>query len=717
MSNLETVVLDEQAPDGPVTSLRRIQSWYGAIEEAAGGMVGGDPEFALYYTPDDLSEFTTDDPEANPRYLVSVLVDLTGDTPTYEGVDVEYCRPSDVERLGFARYPWGRGIDHSITRRGAKGGSDADTVATYCVDCLERWTNADGREPAVGEIAESHPDGWVINTLQQLGTDESVQDQIQSDVAEAYTAADRVVATVRLRLDSDDLQKAPNEGCDWFLPGEVHVLNAGMKARKDYKLAQKQTSTPSRGEAACMITGEQEEVFGTVEDPLALFTVQHSEKFDELKRTEAWRSHPVSSNAALLLQSGSGLLDACYTTRNGLRVYTLPYFTEMSEQRAELLYLILDDLRERSADASDRHPMMVLEDRIADKGTEADREALRFYVITLRNDSGDINVFHEIPDVALYWPRQIAECHHTILQQSTAFSRYAGFSRSDNWRTIRETESVPDLVNAVVNGFYAAGTLPETSGSDGAMADDTAEWLTHALLEGRTIPVDRLLAAYVDRLADERETDTENRFSRRHVKTQFAQLEALAMSGLLETSATTTHLSSPPETMDTDNSEPDEITTDGNVSQLDARRYRLETFLDDRPSLRENSERRSVFLTGVLVGQLSQHQRTTRNQNRTVIDQYPADTVTIQKLIRAWPDLVQKAHVYASDVSWGGETLFPEVLDHSTDVLTHPGDWDLSIQDVRFFYALGLAYGQQASRRAYELAAEYDDELSAEHTD
>lgn len=717
MSVLEDSVLREQAPEGPVTSLRRIQAWYGVLEEAAGGKVGGDPEFALYYTPGELSEFTTEDPEANPRYLVSVQVDLTTETPEYVGIDVEYCEPNNVDDLGFARYPWGRGIDHSVTRRGAKGGSNADTVGSYCIDCLERWTNADGREPAVGEVADEHPDGWIITALQQLGTDETVKERIRSDVEEAYTAEERVIATVRVKLDPDDLDEAPNGDPGWFSPGEVHVLNSGMKARKDYKLAQKQTSTASRGEAACMVTGDFEDVFGTVEDPLALFTVQHAEKFDELKRPEAWRSHPVSSNAALLLQSGSALLDACYTTRNGLRVYTLPYFIEMSDRRAELLYRILDDLRGRSFDATSKHPMLVLEDLVEENGTEADSEQLRFYVITLRNDSGDINVFHEIPDANLYWPRKIAEHHHEILYNSTAFDKSAGFGRMENWRTIRENETVPDLLNAVVNGFYASGTLTESFGDDGAMADDRAEWLTHSLLEGRSIPVGQLLEEYVDKIADEQEQDEENRFPHRHVKTQFAQLEALAAAGLLTASSEASHLRKPPKTMDIDHPDAEELSADGDVSQLDARRYRLKTFLEDRPSLDENSERRSAFLTGVLVGQMSEHQRTTRNQNRTVIDQYPADTITIQKLVRAWPDLIQKAHVYASDVSWAGETLFPEVIEQSTDALTHPQDWDISIQDTRFFYALGIAYGQQANSRGYELAAEYQNDQEQEaHT-
>jgi CRISPR-associated protein Cas8b/Csh1 subtype I-B len=287
----------------------------------------------------------------------------------------------------------------------------------------------------------------------------------------------------------------------------------------------------------------------------------------------------------------------------------------------------------------------------------------------------------------------------------------------ENWRTIRENETVSDLLNAVVNGFYASGTLTESFGDDGAMADDRAEWLTHSLLEGRSIPVGQLLEEYVDKIADEQEQDEENRFPHRHVKTQFAQLETLAAAGLLTASSGASHLRKPPKTMDIDHPDAEELSADGDVSQLDARRYRLKTFLEDRPSLDENSERRSAFLTGVLVGQMSEHQRTTRNQNRTVIDQYPADTITIQKLTRAWPDLIQKAHVYASDVSWAGETLFPEVIEQSTDALTHPQGWDISIQDTRFFYALGIAYGQQANSRGYELAAEYqNDQEQGAHT-
>lgn len=714
MSQLESEVLEQYRPPDPITSLRRVQALYGALAEATGGdEIGGDPEFGLYYTPGELEGFTTDDPGEKKRYLLSVDVDLTSETIDATDIDisVDFLESSVVNRLGFARYPWGRGIDHSITRRGAKGGSDAGTATTYCIDCLERWTNADDREPAIGNVAETHPDGWVIKLLQDLSGDEDVQNRIGDLLEERYTDDERVVATVRLKLDPTELEEAPNgDEPGWFYPGEIHVLNSGMKARKDQKLATKNTSTPSRGESACMVTGDREEVFGTAEDPLALFTIQHAEKFDGIKREHAWRSHPISSNAALLIQSGSALVDACRTTRNGLGVYTLPYFLEMNEQKAEALYDAIDSLQTSEFEGSSRHQMYQLEWAVEKAGDSELAEQLRFYVISLRNDSGDINVLHEVPDVSLYWPKRIGEAHKEVLAHTSAFETdgQAGLEFVENWQPITSGTDANDVVNAIVSGRYAWGTMPKIAGEDGAMADDLAEWLTYALLTGESIPVERLLEAYVDRIEQEYEEDDDRRLPTNQIKTQFAQFEALAQAGLLEGDSESSDLRTPPKTMTDKIPTRDEIADDGDPTRIDVREYRLETFIDGRDSLAANPDRQSAFLIGVLVGMVSHHQTSNRNMNRTVVDQYPPDRITLDKIVTVWPDLVNKSKVYAKDVDWANETLFPEVLDRETDVLLHPDDWDLSIQDVRFFYALGITYGQRADARAYELEKSID---------
>lgn len=713
MSGLDVETLEQYRPPDPIVSLRRVQALYGALAEAANGdTVGGKmaEEFGLYYTPGELEGFTTDDPGEKQRYLISVDVDMTNEsvTTTDVGVSVDFLEPRDVDQLGFARYPWGRGIDHSITRRGAKGGSDVDTATTYCLDCLARWTNADGREPAIGEIAETHPDGWVIQLLQELGEDEDVQERITDLLEERYTDDERVVTTVRLKLNPGELEKPPNGNePDWFYPGEIHVLNAGMKARKDQKLATKNlgANEESRGESACMVTGEQGEVLGTTEDPLAFFTIQHAEKFDGIKRKESWRSHPVSSNAALLLQSGSSLLDACRTTRNGMGVYTLPYFLEMDNRKADALYDAIDSLEASEFEESDRHQMYQLEWSIERTEDQELAEQLRFYVISLRNDSGDINVLHEVPDVSLYWPKRISEAHETVLHDTNTFGTngLGGLEFVENWQPITEGTGATDVVNAIVSGRYAWGTMPKMAGDDGAMADDMAEWLTYALLTGESIPVERLLKAYIDRIEQEYEQDDDRRLPTNQIKTQFAQLEALAQAGLLDGSSEYGDLETPPNAMTDEIPTRDDIAGDGNPTRIDVRRYRLENFIEDRDSLAANPDRQSAFLIGVLVGMVSHHQTNTRNMNRTVVDQYPPDRITLDKLVAVWPDLVHKSKVYAKDVDWATETLFPELLDRETDVLLHPDEWDLSLQDVRFFYALGITYGQRADARAYEL--------------
>ncbi|MFC3958847.1 type I-B CRISPR-associated protein Cas8b/Csh1 [Halovivax cerinus] len=704
MTGLDREKLDQYLLDGPITSLRRIQTLYGALAEASSGdLIGGDPEFGLYYTPGELDGFTTSDPSEDKRYLITVEVDLTADNVTTEDVtiDVDFLEPETVGKLGFARYPWGRGIDHSITRRGAKGGSDADTAATYCIDCLERWTNADGREPAIGEVAETHPDGWIIKLLQELGADEAVQETIENQLQERYTDDERVVATVSLRLGPEDLEERPNgDEPGWFYPGEIGVLNAGMKARKDDKLASKQVSTPSRGESACMVTGDRSEVFGTAEDPLAFFTLQHAEKFEGVQREQAWRSHPVSSDAALLIQSGSSLVDACRTTRNGLGVYTLPYFVDTDERDAEELYYALERLQE--FDGDDQHPMFFLEKTIEEEAGREKADTLRFYVISLRNDSGDINVIHEVPDVSPYWPRTIASAHRTVLHESSAFGP-SGFERVENWQPITPLTEVDDVVNSIVSGRYAWGTMPKMAGDDGAMADDLAEWLTYALLTGADIPVERLLAGYVERIEQEYRDDEEDRLPTNHIKTQFAQLEALARAGLLTGDSASEGLTTPPKTMTQDVPTKAEISGDDDLTRIAVRRYRLEQFIEDRESLAENAHRESAFLIGVLVGMVSHHQTSTRQMNRTVVDKYPPTQVTIDRLVRVWPELAEKDDVYAKDVDWAGESLFPEVLDMKTDDFVHPGEWDLALQDVRFFYALGVTFGKRADARALDL--------------
>ncbi len=692
-----------------ITSLRQIQALYGAISEASEGGDSVVPEeYQLYVTPGELDSFTTEADEDNR--LVTVRVDLTGDNPRLDGVDVRPLRPELVDRLGFSRFPWGRGIDHSITRRGAKGGSSRDTVATYCQDCLERWTDADDREPAIGNVAADHPDGWVIRALQTLGSREDSEEILEKHLWPLLGANEkpRVVATVAVAVDPENLEQTPTgtaqEG--YYYPGQLPVLNEGMKARNEEKMARKNipdSSPPSRGDGTCLVTGADTEVFGTTEGPLALFTVQHTEKFPELKKEHSWRTHPVSSPAALLIQSGTSLVEQCRRTRRGRSVYTIPYFTRIDADRAALLRYALTDLPD-NAEVS----MPKVQEALEAECDEAALAAIRYYVVALRNDSGDINVLHEVPDATVMPVRRIAEAHLSVLD-GTTFDAVAGFNNPDDWQPITDNTDPKDVIRSVTSGLYAFGTLAR-SDEDNPSTDDPSEWLTFSLLTGDPVPVQRLLSEYVARLAQERADDTDNRLSENHLKAQYAQLEALARAGQL-LAPNNPELSNPPQMTDDIDVPPAEqfLTDEGTLPIDPIRAYRLERFLDERPAFTDDS-RRAAFLAGVLVGQLGSYQSNPkkRDMNRTVLQQYPAEQISGERIARFVPELTDKANVYAADDDdFSGRSLFPELEDRLPAALSDAAaaGWTIPVEDLRFHYALGQLYGKRSLSRAFDLRA------------
>lgn len=715
MSTFDGSLFEQYCSFNSVTSLRRIQVLYGAIAEATTENTGATSDTAesiiadkyqLYVTPSELDGFTTS--KDDEKKLVTVYVDITEDGAKLDEVTVQPLRPEIVSKLGFARYPWGRGIDHSITRRGAKGGSTRSTAVTYCIDCLERWTNGDGREPAVGQVAEEHADGWVIEALQDLGTSEAIEAKIKDAISSHMDSKEkpRVVATVAVRLDPDSLAHPPSGKPDggYFFPGQLDVFNAAMAARKDEKLAEKNTKEPSRGSGTCLVTGNYGDVFGTAEDPLALFTVQHTEKFAELKSEHAWRSHPVSSDAALLIQSGATLIEQCRRTRRGRSVYTIPYFTHMDASRAEI---IEDAIRE--APAESQAVLADIQDSLEQYNFDA-IEDLRFYLISLRNDSGDINILHELPDATIQPARSLANAHQRILDGST-FNAVAGFEKPDGWSPISPNTKAHHVVESIVTGRYAAGTVSRTRADD-PTTDDTREWLTFTLLSGKTVPVRRLFEEYVKRLAQERRNDEEARLSENHLKAQYTQLRALAATGRLAVPNDYAEPMDPQESTDvsTPMNSPERppaeefLTAEGNLPVGAFREYRLNRFLAEQPAL-SDPQRRASFLAGVLVGQLGYYQTTERDMERTVLAQYPAEQMSGRRIERFVPDLIHKINVYAMDNKHRSTSLFPELEDRLPEALSDAAEagWTLPTEDLRFHFALGQLYGKRATNRAFDL--------------
>jgi len=386
-------------------------------------------------------------------------------------------------------------------------------------------------------------------------------------------------------------------------------------------------------------------------------------------------------------------------------VYTLPYVVDCDHESAEWLYDAIEEPDEASI------PRV---QEVAESQSSSFADELRFYVIGVRNDSGDINVLHEVPNVDIYWPRAVAKAHCDVLESST-FGLAAGFRRPDagDWRHIDDgVTQTEDMVKAITGGSYARDTLAFPDADD-PTSNDPREWLVTALLTGEPVPADKLISQYVERIGTATDAD-EGNFPTYLVLTQYAQLEALARTGLLDAPDDRPELEEPPRTtmdqtsdaLDFGDSLPDptDLAPDGDVKHHHAREYRLKRFLEERDALEGNDERRGTFLFGVLVGQLADHQARERDMNRTLRDQHPADRMTTARLRRVYGDLIDRSNVYASEVGMSGQ-LFPETEGRLRDAFADadPKTWDLPVEDVRFFYALGLAYGADARGQAFQL--------------
>ncbi|MEF8825137.1 MAG: type I-B CRISPR-associated protein Cas8b/Csh1, partial [Halapricum sp.] len=235
--------------------------------------------------------------------LIVVRVDLSGDEPRLaadERGPVWVTRYSEdlIEPVAHCKYPAARGIDHSITHQAGRN-SDPEKLARYATERLTKWAT----DEVVRDVADGHEDGWLIDALAALGEDDEVLTTIEESVerelgGESATA----LLTVQVKLDA-------GTGYQW--PGELDVFLEAMRRRKLSKLVTKNKADDSSGDATDLVTGQPARTVGTSEDPQNYFLGKQLEKFPGLDIENAWRTHPISEDAAVTVMNAETFVEAC----------------------------------------------------------------------------------------------------------------------------------------------------------------------------------------------------------------------------------------------------------------------------------------------------------------------------------------------------------------------------------------------------------------------
>ncbi|WP_123621583.1 type I-B CRISPR-associated protein Cas8b/Csh1 [Halorubrum sp. CSM-61] len=674
--------LAEELPDRPIASLRDLQYLYGRLYTLA---TAGGGEFAPYLTPEKSTDLF-----GEQESLAILRVDLTGDEPALDPdrpVEFRSYTREDVEAVAHAWYDAARGFDHSVTHR-TGAGKEPEKVAEYLYQRLTYWA----ADEVIQEAASEHEDGWIVESLAALGERDGVEETILDAVNKQIEGSTTALTTVAVKLDSDG---------NYELPGScgTTVFNEAMRARKRSKLVSKNAATNSIGQATDLVTGRDGPTVGTAEDPLNYFLGKQLEKFPGLDPDEAWRSHPVSEDVAVTLMNASTFIDACsyYTLESN--VYYLPYFFgRPTPTDARKLYTALY----RVVNEGDLTPV----ERMYSKYTHDDSrisnaDRLQFYVAAvLQHQTKRYDVFGDEMNASLMYPVELAREHCAVLS-SWAFDAEADLPHPDvrpalpaheEWSLLRP--DVKAMVGSIAGGNYFRSTFATPDDDDTVSADDLRIQALVASLSGGSIPVARLLEEYADRLVQESDEDDEG-FPSMFVAMQHAQLCAFAAAGLL--AGEDESLTKPAEyaTSQMQHDTTQRARTDGG-SKAVKRARKLEQFLDDTPALApENPQRRGGFLLGVLVGQVSSYQQSSENRSTTLVDQYSIKSVTGSKIERLASDVLDKNVVYSRENRMSS-TMYAEVVDELVETLPRAerdGGWDIDTSELRYYYALGVAYG------------------------
>lgn len=658
--------IESAIPNRPIASLRDLEVLYGALYTLGRGLTG---PYGAYLTPDAAED------QIGSEALVTVRVDLRGESATLADSPVALeMLPGDwVPLVAHSKYSAAMGVDHSITHQSGQT-NGPEKHGDHAFERLSRWPTED----AVGDIAAEHEDGWLINSLAALSDEESIEARIRDRVTDLVSEECQLLHTVAIAFDDGDVAVTDQYRADetWHYPGEIEVLQEAMAARKAGKFRAKNDAEDAAGAGTCFVYDTDETVYGVVDDPMKHYLSKQMEKFPAFDADQSWLTQGLSRDAGIRAQNAETFLDACTVSAPGTSAFYLPYLPgEIDADGARELYRLLV----RQTDANDDESPVGRTYHRLERAEKPD--ALQFSLVVVNKYQKDRwRVLASTPTAGRHVIQDIASEHRTVLD-SHWFSDDGVFPDRENFPllTIDRQETLSNVVASVQ--YLAETCLGEDA--DDPSSDDFRFRGTATLASGTPVRAEELLGEYVAKLADRFDPDGEYPFPGATFAQQYAQYTALAACDLL--TADDDRLTKQPHYM-----------TDQRQKTENDRQEQFEQFVEEHPALSDRP-RKGVFALGALVGRVSRYQRS-KDKSMTAVKRYPIDNLTKHNVTRIATEVVDSNVVYSEEEGYQ-RTMFGELMDAVVDGLeaSDPQEWSLSTDDLRFHYAMGIAYGTNDS--------------------
>jgi CRISPR-associated protein Cas8b/Csh1 subtype I-B len=128
----------------------------------------------------------------------------------------------------------------------------------------------------------------------------------------------------------------------------------------------------------------------------------------------------------------------------------------------------------------------------------------------------------------------------------------------------------------------------------------------------------------------------------------------------------------------------------------DNRQEQFEQFIEDHSALSDET-RQGVFALGALIGRISRYQ-SDDGRSTTAVSQYPIGNLTKHNIRRIATEVVESNVIYSEKEGYK-QTMYGELMQAVADGLesTDQDELTLSTEDLRFHYAMGIAYGKNDS--------------------
>jgi CRISPR-associated protein Cas8b/Csh1 subtype I-B len=399
------------------------------------------------------------------------------------------------------------------------------------------------------------------------------------------------------------------------------------------------------------------------------------EKFPALNADQSWQTQGLGRDAAIRAQNADTFLDACAIPAPGTSAFYLPYPTgKIDADSARAVYELLSEQVEADDEESpvgNKYRRLKKLDRL---------DTIRFSLIIVNKYQKDRwRVLAATPTASIHIIEEITQQHRTV-QNSRWVEKKEIFPKREKFPLLSITE--PEPLSNVISSVAYLGETCLGDDADDPSSDDFRFRGTATIASGKQLRVEELLEEYVAKLVDRFDPDSQYPFPIATLAQQYVQLNALRACDLL--TADDERLVTQPQHMSDQTSQ----TTANN------RQEQFEQFIEDHPALSDKT-REGVFALGALVGRISRYQ-SREGKSMTAVKQYPIDNLTKHNIRRIATEVVDSNIVYSDEYAG---TMYGELMDTVCDGLetAEPTDWELSTQDLRFHYAMGIAYGQNDS--------------------